>query len=346
MMRTLFSVCVLALLSTVLLMTGCTKQKIYSTPPGAHPAKPRSTATAPVKTKAVIIDESPKSEEGWHEAEVIDTKATAAVAPEQSVVIEETTLVEESSDGTITMTPVATVKPSAPVYTEEGLASVIGTDREGQPTASGDDYSSARLTAAHRTLPLGSKVEVTNMENGQLTIVTINDRGPFIRGRVIDLSGRAAQELGMNDGGIARVALKAIEMGATTNEGEQTMEPMTSMAKPKPMKTMEPIVAPAEAAPMKHSEPKTAAPITSSKDILPTDLPFFVQVGAFGDRNNAVGVYTTLSGKDLPAMIFENADGGTTLYRVRVGGYATREEATKALEQVKQYFPKSFLVVK
>ena len=75
-------------------------------------------------------------------------------------------------------------------------------------TASGEVYSPAKLTAAHRTLPFGTTVRVTNLANGQTTVVRINDRGPFVRNRVIDLSQAAAQELQFS--GLVPVALEAV----------------------------------------------------------------------------------------------------------------------------------------
>ena len=97
-------------------------------------------------------------------------------------------------------------------WTEEGLASWYGgTDGfEGKPTASGEIYDSALLTAAHRDLPLGTVVEVTNVETGAAVRVRINDRGPFVHGRVIDLSQAAARRIGVIGPGVAMVRLTIV----------------------------------------------------------------------------------------------------------------------------------------
>lgn len=92
-----------------------------------------------------------------------------------------------------------------------GEASFYHSSLEGKPTASGEPYEGAKLTAAHRTLPFGSRVRVTNLSNGRSVIVRINDRGPFARRRVIDLSRTAAEQLGMVNRGRARVRLELIE---------------------------------------------------------------------------------------------------------------------------------------
>jgi rare lipoprotein A len=95
-----------------------------------------------------------------------------------------------------------------PVKAQSGIASVYGT--ESGKTASGEAARPTGLTAAHRTLPLGSRVRVTNKNNGRSVVVRINDRGPFIRGRSIDLSAGAARVIGMTGAGVARVRMHVI----------------------------------------------------------------------------------------------------------------------------------------
>jgi rare lipoprotein A len=109
--------------------------------------------------------------------------------------------------------------PAAPAsvsgWTQEGLASWYGGDDgfEGKPTASGEIYDSSLLTAAHRELPLGTVVEVWSAQNGQSVRVRINDRGPFIPGRIIDLSRAAAGRLGLIGPGTGRVRLTLLKPG-------------------------------------------------------------------------------------------------------------------------------------
>jgi rare lipoprotein A len=107
--------------------------------------------------------------------------------------------------------------PSAPVIenrvSQTGIASWYGPGFHGRPTASTALYNQNELTAAHPTLPLGSRVLVTNLENGNATEVTINDRGPFVRGRIIDLSFAAGKILGMIEPGTVPVRLEVIEAG-------------------------------------------------------------------------------------------------------------------------------------
>jgi len=93
---------------------------------------------------------------------------------------------------------------------ERGMASWYGEDFHGWVTANGEIYDMEALTAAHRTLPLGTEVRVTNAENGRQVLVRINDRGPYLYGRVIDLSLAAARELGMVESGIAAVQIEVV----------------------------------------------------------------------------------------------------------------------------------------
>lgn len=94
---------------------------------------------------------------------------------------------------------------------QTGIASWYGPGFHGKPTASGSIYNQHELTAAHQTLPLGTHVMVTNLENGKSTEVTINDRGPFAKGRIIDLSYAAARSLGMIGAGTAPVRIEVID---------------------------------------------------------------------------------------------------------------------------------------
>lgn len=86
-----------------------------------------------------------------------------------------------------------------------GLASWYGRQHQGRRTASGEAYDMNKLTAAHRTFPFGTRLRVTNIENGRSVVVRVNDRGPHVDGRILDLSHQAATTLGMIDAGVARV---------------------------------------------------------------------------------------------------------------------------------------------
>jgi rare lipoprotein A len=102
----------------------------------------------------------------------------------------------------------ATISLSAVADQEEGMASYYAESLDGNPTASGEPYDKNALTAAHRTLPFGTMVKVTNLENSSTVVVRINDRGPHVKTRIIDVSGAAAKKLDLVDSGIARVRIE------------------------------------------------------------------------------------------------------------------------------------------
>jgi rare lipoprotein A len=97
-----------------------------------------------------------------------------------------------------------------PAYEAVGVASYYGRKFQGRPTASGERYNMYALTAAHPILEFGSRVEVTNLGNGRKVRVRINDRGPFRKGRIIDLSYAAAKKIGMLKRGVARVRIRVV----------------------------------------------------------------------------------------------------------------------------------------
>jgi len=94
----------------------------------------------------------------------------------------------------------------------DGIASWYGPGSDGSESASGETFNQNALTAAHRNLPFGTRVKVTNMNNGRSVVVRINDRGPFVRGRIIDLSTAAARGIGMMETGVAPVHLEILDL--------------------------------------------------------------------------------------------------------------------------------------
>ena len=117
--------------------------------------------------------------------------------------------------GLITLFPVcgcaATHGNAADHRSETGLASYYSSHHQGKATASGERYDEHALTAAHRTLPFGTRVRVTNLGNDRSVVLTINDRGPYRKGRIIDVSKRAARELGFVAAGSARVRVDRLD---------------------------------------------------------------------------------------------------------------------------------------
>lgn len=109
-------------------------------------------------------------------------------------------------------------KNTARKHYQSGVASYYADKFNGRRTANGERFSNAELTAAHKTLPFGTLVEVTNMRNGRSVVVRVNDRGPYTHARVIDLSKTAARQLGMHHSGTAHVKLAVLDKSKRTSE--------------------------------------------------------------------------------------------------------------------------------
>ncbi|MCR3960993.1 septal ring lytic transglycosylase RlpA family protein [Aeromonas veronii] len=237
-------------------------------------------------------------------------------------------------------------------YSEEGTASWLSPDLDGQKTANGDVLDSKLFSAAHRNLPIPSYVRVTNLDNGLETIVRVNDRGPFNSPRLIDLSYAAAKQLEMIDSGEARVRLelisdtpdqmvimepmKPIEMTPTTPAaasstlsqdgflGEPTALAMaTPAAEPAPVKA--PAATPAKAAPVKSAPAKAAAPASSGDGKM-------IQVLASGSRDRAEAMGKVMTQRyGVPYRI----DAHGAIFRVLIGPVAADQQAS-VLEKVRQ----------
>lgn len=96
-------------------------------------------------------------------------------------------------------------------FTQSGQGSYYADKFNGRPTTSGEIYRSGKMTAAHNTLPFGTRIKVTNVKNGKSVKVTVNDRGPHVKGRIVDVSGKAARKLDLVDAGVVPVQLKVIK---------------------------------------------------------------------------------------------------------------------------------------
>lgn len=205
-------------------------------------------------------------------------------------------------------------------YDRRGVASWYGPDFHKQATSSGETYDMYGMTAAHKTLPLPTWVEVTNLANGKRVIVKVNDRGPFVKNRLIDLSYAAAKKLDMIGAGTARVEVRAL--GAARSAGAR--------ATPGPAPAPRPALV-AQQAPAGRAAPRRAAfsliseaqadELAAADRAVPApggDEPLFIQVGAFSERANALRVVARLKGRGYAnAFVVRGSDD--SLNRVRIG---------------------------
>jgi rare lipoprotein A len=180
----------------------------------------------------------------------------------------------------------------------EGVSSWYGRDFHGRKTASGEVFDMHAMTAAHRTLPLGTVVRVTNLETGQSAKLRINDRGPFVRGRDLDCSYGAAKALGFAGAGLARVRIEVIEEAKERPKKAPTPGEVLVAGAGKPEKIL--------------------------------DGSFTVQVGAFLSEQNALRFRETLQQRFGDAYVLKFNE----FYRVRVGHLPTEEAAETLRAQI------------
>jgi rare lipoprotein A len=205
------------------------------------------------------------------------------------------------------------VMASASGFVERGVASWYGPDFHGHNTSSGEPYDMYAMTAAHKTLPLPCYARITNLANGKSVVVRINDRGPFVANRIVDLSYSAALRLDLVRTGTGFVELRALE------PGEDTL--YAAAAPPAPA----PVQGPSAPEPMITAPPVATEPAGAGALVLaPHDLSLYIQVGAYGDPANASRVLTRLQAAGVPrAWVQAVASNGRTLQRVRIGPIAS-----------------------
>ncbi|MBI1327803.1 MAG: septal ring lytic transglycosylase RlpA family protein [Alphaproteobacteria bacterium] len=200
-------------------------------------------------------------------------------------------------------------------YEETGIASWYGPGFHGKSTASGERFNTRELTAAHRTLQMPSLVRVTNLDNGKSVIVRVNDRGPFSKGRIIDVSQKAAELLGMIGTGTAKVKVQLLadesfRLASAAKRGGALPQ-----------------------VPGHVSETGVfyPDPVVKQMPVVPSNI--YVQLGAFRSMENAQALAARMS-SIRAARVYEAAVNGQTIYRVRIGPIARVDEADKILWEV------------
>ena len=196
------------------------------------------------------------------------------------------------------------VLDSSEGFKQKGDASWYGTKFHGQRASSGETYDMYLMTAAHKTLPLPTYVEVKNLKNGRTAIVKVNDRGPFHDGRIIDLSYAAATKLGVVASGTAPVEIRALTPGKATLS----------------------------------AKPAASAKAAGIEDkYIDDNGKLYVQIAAFSSEDNALKLISELRDKNFQsARIHVDNVNGKLLYRVRIGPVPTDNVAEKVLAQLKE----------
>lgn len=252
-----------------------------------------------------------------------------------------------------TLTAPALVFANPPV--EKGMASYYDDSFHGRKTASGQTYDKAKYTAAHKTLPFGTKVRVKNPANGKTVDVTINDRGPYIKGRVIEISKRAAQQIGL-------LQVKTAPVELTLLTGPEANKPTATAAASKPTPEKPTAAKPAAAAAPKTRSTGTASTQSSKKpaekdniiskasEMKPGGLykmqvlklqpqGFGVQVAGYSDYQSVVQQLAVLQKNWFKgANVFVDELNGKPYYKVILGPMTTRAEAQSYCESLKEKY--------
>jgi rare lipoprotein A len=190
------------------------------------------------------------------------------------------------------------VLDSSEGFVQRGIASWYGTKFHGRSTSSGEIYNMHAMTAAHKTLPIPVYVQVKNLDNGRSTVVRVNDRGPFIAGRIIDLSYAAAKKLGVDGPGTANVEISVLGKG--------------------------------------ESKPSSVVRTIPLNIDIDQDLPLFIQMGSFSSQLNANNMVQTLvAANETAVRISHTQTGEGLLYRVRVGPLFDIDEANAILSRLR-----------
>ncbi len=268
--------------------------------------------------------------------------------------------------------------PSNQNYTQRGIASWYGDKFHGKRTSSGEPYNMYAMTAAHKTLPIPVYAQVTNLENGRKVIVKINDRGPFVKDRIIDLSYSAAIKLGVVAKGTARVEVTTV-IPSSTNittpttvkkeiPKQQAVATKPIKSKPAPTIISTPVkieLATAKTLPAKattvvatgsatskvipQSEPtsttKPAAPIPQNpKAIVATPkkpspkASYFIQIGAFSDKPNALRLIERVKLHNDENFIIETANSeNKQIHKVKIGPVFSVKKAQLIMDEMKEF---------
>ena len=210
------------------------------------------------------------------------------------------------------------VLPTAVGYVEQGVASWYGPDFHGGRTATGETYDMNAMTGAHPTLPLPAWVRVTNLDNGRSVVVRLNDRGPFAKGRIIDLSRAAAEQLDMIRAGTARVEVRSLTGTDALTAAAPAGTAATAAALPMPA------AGPPDPAAAAGAAPAVAGPA------------YYAQAGAFASRANAEALAGRLRGAGIAGVsVIESTVDGRTLFRVRAGPVSGFPEFDALIERMR-----------
>ena len=237
--------------------------------------------------------------------------------------------------------PATSLRP----YKERGIASWYGRKFHGEKTSSGEVYDMYAMTAAHPTLPIPSYARVTNVATGKSVVVRVNDRGPFLHNRVIDLSYAAATKIGIAQKGSGEVEVEAIiPIETATVAAAAPLPPVVAAAASPQVAAARSTATPGTGTPS-ITAPSAAtagaastAEVPQSVPVAPADGGFVVQLGAFASSANAENFLARLAAPIAQVGVEGRIRQLSGYFRVFVGPYATRDEARRTADRLRDAF--------
>lgn len=220
-----------------------------------------------------------------------------------------------------------------PAYVEEGMASWYGPGFHGKRTANGDKYDQKTYTAAHRTLPLPSMVQVTNLANGRSVVAMVNDRGPFSKKRIIDISEKTAIALDMKRQGTARVRVQYLPQQTEEMLAALHLPPLEGKYATAASEYKEPDQKNIGSSPIMGVASANAAEKEPAHSAETAAKHIFIQAGAYGSKDRAEKVAASLSKLGRVGVKPVKVKNGT-VYRVRLGPLKDSAYANQVLDQV------------
>ena len=226
-------------------------------------------------------------------------------------------------------------------YVQEGNASYYGDNFEGRVTASGERYSHLKATCAHVSIPFGALVKITNLDNNQTAIARVNDRGPFVPDRIIDVSKSVAERLGMIGTGIARVRIEVVDnQGIKLNSQEEVSKTAVTDGDKKTTNLQT-----TEIKTNQQAAPSEAIEYFSVEVQKQTKKGFYVQLGSFREQTNIflllAEAQEQFGKKTCVQVVAVNND---RLFKLLIGPFTSRSDAEKVKQSAQTKYPGCFIV--
>lgn len=234
-------------------------------------------------------------------------------------------------------------------FTQEGMASYYANDFEGRTTASGERFSHKKATCAHMSIPFGALVKITNLENSITAIVRVNDRGPFVPDRIVDVSQSVAERLGMVGKGTVKVSIEVVDnSGYSIQKSESVLQPEKTeipVATNQPKVEKETTIVKKSETTEKVEEKKKESELFTLKVETLAAKGFSIQIGSYKELVNvlriAADIQNTTKKETKIQVITINSE---KIYRLMVGSFSNRKEAETAKEKISKVYKDCFIV--